>query len=106
MAFVRIHDLEEARRAVEQARGAGAEPVLVSAPGSAAFAGVGYWQAVALTLGEPVVIDCGDDAGLVMGALRAGARDLLFSGPEAVAVKLDDMAGQLGGRVRRRLDDG
>ena len=105
MAFVRIHDLEEARRAVEQARGAGAEPVLVSAPGSAAFAGVGYWQAVALTLGEPVVIDCGDDAGLVMAALRAGARDLLFSGPEAVAGKLEDMAGQLGGRLRRRLDE-
>ena len=103
---MRIHDLEEARRAVERARRAGAEPVLVTAAGSAAFAGVGYWQAVALALGEPVVIDCGDDAGLVMGALRAGARDLLFTGPEAVAARLDDMAGQLGGRVRRRLDDG
>ena len=32
----------------------------------------------------------------MMGALRAGARDLLFTGPEELAVKLEDMAGQMG----------
>lgn len=105
MALARVHDLDEARAAIARAAAAGEELLLVSWPGSAAFAGVGFWQAVSQALERPVVIDCGGDAGLVMGALRAGARDLLFTGPEAVTAKLDDMAGQLGGRVRRRLDD-
>ena len=60
-----------------------------------AFAGVGYWHALELALGHPIVIDCGDDPGLAMAALRAGCRDLLFTGPEAVAVKLEGMAAQL-----------
>jgi hypothetical protein len=106
MAPVRIQDIDEARRAIDHARETGDDVVLVSAPGSAAFAGVGYWRALSLAVEHPVVIDCGEDAGVVMGALRAGARDLLFTGPEALAVKLDDMAAQIGARVLRRLDHG
>ena len=106
MVYVRIHDLEEARRAVDRVRETDEELVLVTAQDSAAFAGVGFWQAVTMALERPVVIDCGEDAGLAMGALRAGARDLLFTGPDELAVKLEDMAGQLGGRLRRRLEDG
>ncbi|MFL5338074.1 MAG: hypothetical protein ACJ8H8_34135 [Geminicoccaceae bacterium] len=101
MAEVRIHDIDEARRAIDRARETGDDVVLVTAPGSAAFTGVGYWRALSLAVGRPVVIDCGDDAGLAMGALRAGARDLLFTGPEALAVKLDDLAIQIGAQVRR-----
>ena len=102
---VRVHDLDEARRALERASVDGCEPVLVSAPGSAAFAGVGFWHAVEQALDRTVVIDCGDDAGAVMAALRAGCRDLLFSGPEEIATKLDDMGRQMGARLRRGLDD-
>ena len=68
-----------------------------------AFAGTGFWHAVELALEQPVVVDCGDDAGLAMAALRQGSRELLFSGAEDVAAKLDSMAGQLGGRVHRDL---
>lgn len=96
---VRIGGLDQGRGILEQ----GAPVTLVSAPGLAAFAGPGYWRAVELELQRSVVLDCGDDAGLVLAALRAGCRDLLFTGPRALADKLADMAAQLGGRLRRDL---
>jgi hypothetical protein len=99
-----VHDLRQAQAALGVARSRGAEAALVTAPGSAGFAGVGFWRAVEQALSHPVVVDCGDDAGLAMAALREGSRDLLFTGPEAIAGKLASMAGQLGGRVRRELD--
>jgi hypothetical protein len=70
----------------------------------AAFAGVGFWHAVEAALEAPVIVDCGDDAGLALAALRQGSRDLLFTGGEQVAAKLASIAGELGGRVRRELD--
>ena len=85
---------------------AGRDVTLVTASGSAAFAGVGFWHAVERALGHPVVIDCGGDAGLAMAALREGARDLLFTGQAAIADKLASMAQQLGGRLRRDLPGG
>lgn len=85
---------------------AGRDVTLVSASGSAAFAGVGFLHALERVLGHPVVIDCGDDAGLVMAALREGARDLLFTGQAAIADKLASMAHQLGGRLRCDLPGG
>jgi hypothetical protein len=100
---VRVNDLRQARAVLELARAHGVEPTLVTAEGLAAFAGVGFWHAVERALGHPVVIDCGDDAGRAMAALRAGSRDLLFTGPPRVAAKLADMAAQLGGRVRQEL---
>ena len=69
-----------------------------------AFAGVGYWRALEQAVGQSIVIDCGDDAGLVMAALRAGCRELLFTGPEEVAAKLEGMAEQVGGTLLRELD--
>lgn len=101
--FVRIHDLRQAEAALQLERAHGRAVVLVTAAGMAAFAGVGFWQAVAERIGRPVVIDAGEDAGLVMAALRAGCRDLLFTGPEATARRLASMAAEVGARLRRNL---
>ena len=100
---VHVHHLQQARAVLDQARLHGWDVMLITAPDMAAFAGTGFWHAVETALAQPVVIDCGDDAGLAMAALRQGSRELLFSGPEDVAAKLDSMAGQLGGRVHRDL---
>ena len=62
------------------------EAVLVTAPDMAHFAGVGFWHAVEHELGRSVVLDCADDAGLVMAALRQGLRDLLFTGDFSISV--------------------
>ena len=102
---IRVADLAQATQALEQARAEGVEARLVSAAEVTAFAGVGYWHALEVALGHPIVIDCGDDPGLAMAALRAGCRDLLFTGPEAVALKLEGMAAAQDARLRRALDD-
>lgn len=101
--FVRIHDLRQAEAALQLEHAHGRAIVLVTAAGMAAFAGVGFWQAVAERIGRPVVIDAGEDAGLVMAALRADCRDLLFTGPEATARRLASMAAEVGARLRRNL---
>lgn len=79
--------------------------MLVTAPGLAAFAGAGYWHAVEAALGRAIVLDCGEDAGLVLAGLRAGCRDLLFTGEARLAVKLADLAGQQGARLYRSLPE-
>lgn len=72
----------------------------MTAPGMARFGGPGYWHAVEVRLGVPVILDCGGDAGLVLAALRAGCRDLAFTGESEVAARLTSIAGQLGGSLR------
>ena len=104
VATIRVTDLGQAAEALEQMRAEGVEVVLVSAAELAAFAGVGYWRALEQALGHAIVIDCGDDPGLAMAASRAGCRELLFTGPESVAAKLDEIGRQLGARLRRELD--
>jgi hypothetical protein len=98
--IVRIHDLAEGRRALA----ATPDALLVTAGAMAHFAGVGFWHAVELELGRSVVIDCGDDAGLAMAALREGMRDVLFTGRADVADRLAGLAAAHGAQLRRDLD--
>ena len=93
---VRIADLAQARRALA----AGGEVLLVTDREVTAFAGVGFWRALELELGHPVIVDCGEDAGLALAALRAGCRDLLFTGSEGTARRLEGIAAQLGAVLR------
>jgi hypothetical protein len=102
---VRIANLAEAARALDQSRITGTAVLLVTAAEVTAFAGVGYWRALERELDHPLVVDCGDDAGLAMAALRAGCRDLLFTGPAEVGDRLAGMAAQLEANLRQHLDD-
>jgi fructose/tagatose bisphosphate aldolase len=100
MLEIAVHDLDQARAALETAEEAGVPVSLRSAPDAAFYAGVGYLKALCDEVGHELVIDCGDDAGLVMAALREGCQRLAFSGSEEIAQKLADMAGQLGAELR------
>jgi acyl-CoA reductase-like NAD-dependent aldehyde dehydrogenase len=91
-----VHDLEQARAALAAAAGCGRVLQLRSAPDAAAYAGIGYLQALGAAAGHELLIDCGDDAGLVMAALRSGCRKLVFTGSRASAAKLADMAAEVG----------
>ncbi len=75
----------------------------MSAPGVAAFAGVGFLSALEEELGAPILADCGEDAGLAMAALRAGLKEILFTGDERLRTPLAEMAEAAGGRLRHRL---
>jgi hypothetical protein len=101
MRQVVVHDLAEARAALSAAEAAGEQIELKSARDAAAYAGVGYLLALSEAVGEQLVIDCGDDAGLVMSALRTGCRKLAFSGPDGLFQALAEMAEQLGAEIRR-----
>jgi hypothetical protein len=95
-----VHDLEQARAALGAAGELGVAIELRSAPGAAGYAGVGYLRALGELAGQELLIDGGDDAGLVMAALRTGCRKLAFSGPAELAMRLADMAAQLGAEFR------
>ena len=80
--------------------------VLQSAPGVAAYAGAGYLMAVAERAAArrpdaavTWVIDCGDDPGIALGALRAGWKAVRFSGRADVLAKLADIAAQQGAEL-------
>ena len=69
------------------------------------LAGVGFLRGVEERLGRSVIADCGDDAGLVMAALRAGLREVLFTGEERLRPALSEMAEALGGRLRTGVEE-
>ena len=95
-----VHDRAQAEAALAVADELDCEIWLRSAPDAAAYAGVGYLKALGDALGYEIVVDCGDDAGIVMAALRAGARRLAFSGPAAVSQRLGEVAAALGAWYR------
>jgi hypothetical protein len=87
-----IHDRAQARAALAVAAELGCAIGLRSAPGAAAYAGVGYLKALGETVGHELLVDCGDDPGIVMAALRTGCRRLSFSGAGDKAARLREMA--------------
>lgn len=98
-----VHHLDQAKAALAAAAELGIEVHLRSAPDAAGFAGVGYLKALSDALGHELVIDCGDDAGLVMAALRIGCRKLAFSGGAELSQRLGDMAAELHAEFRHEV---
>jgi len=99
-----VHDRVQAEAALEAAEELRCAIWLRSAPDAAAYAGVGYLKALSELVDHEVVIDCGDDAGLVMAALRTGCRRLAFSGPAAVSQRLAEMAAEVGAWYRHEAE--
>jgi hypothetical protein len=99
-ATIIVHDYHQARAAI------GFSPALtiVSAPYLATFAGVGFLRELEQALDRTIIADCGDDAGLVMAALRTGLREILFTGDERLRQPLQEMAQAVGGRFRFALE--
>ena len=70
---------------VDRACAAGLPVVLLSAPGAALFAGVGFWRALVdrarARHGELIVadiLDCADAPGLALAALRMGQKTVVL----------------------------
>ena len=103
--IILFHSLDHARAAFAAAAELGVPFTLQSAPGAAAYAGVGFLKAVAdEAMGDGAgdvvaVIDCGADAGTALAALRAGWARVVFSGPADMLEKLADIAVQQDARV-------
>ena len=104
-----IHELAHARAALAAAAELGVAVELWSAPGAAAYAGAGWFDAVMRAAGNQApaavftgVLDCDDRADLAQAALRQGLTHVCFRGAQAVAVRLADIARQYGATLHRR----
>ena len=99
-----VHDRVQAEAALEAAEELRCAIWLRSAPDAAAYAGVGYLKALSELVGHEVVVDCGEDAGIAMAALRTDCRRLAFSGPATVSQRLAEMAAELGAWYRHEAE--
>ena len=103
-----FHSLSHVDAALGAAAGSKVSVALVTPPGAAATGGPEIYLEMYRQGHEHfpetetnAVIDCGNDAGIAMRALRCGWRDLVFTGDDDVRQKLQDMLGQLGGTLGR-----
>ena len=106
--FVVVHSLAEACAALAAARAVGRVVTLASAPGAGGYAGAGWFRAlVECAAGEvpgaggDAILDCAAEAGTVLAALRAGMKRLRFTGSEAAASRLAEIAAAQGARLTR-----
>jgi hypothetical protein len=91
-----IHSLAHARAALAAAASCGQQVIVASAPSAALQAGPGWFKAVIEQAREAypqvaitAILDCGDQPGAVMAALRLGLKDLRFHGVAEARAKLE-----------------
>ncbi len=78
-----VRDLPTALLAAETAQSLGIDPVLISEPDAGIYAGGLWWRALTdhvvdacPSVAVTAILDCGDQIGAALGAIRAGCRDL------------------------------
>ena len=75
--------------------------MLASAPGAGSYVGPGWFRELVTAAREAVpdagsssLLDCGDDAGATLAALRSEVEGVVFTGRADVARRLGDIAAQ------------
>jgi hypothetical protein len=98
-----IHSLAQAIAALRAALKAGRPAVLASAPGAGSYVGPGWFGALGAAAREAVpdarfstLLDCSDDVGAALAAIRSEIEGVVFTGRADVARRLADMARQHG----------
>jgi hypothetical protein len=101
-----IHSLEHAEAALEVAHSLDIQVTLISHPGAAATLGATVFRDMVAKAAEAhpkarytAVLDCGDEPGLALGALRHGIKAVRISNGPELEEKLADIAGQRGATV-------
>jgi hypothetical protein len=101
-----IHSLAQARAALAAAAELGVPITLESAPAAGGYAGPGWWRALieAARAERPAadviaVLDCGEEPGAALAALRAGVPRIRFAGAAEMRARLAAIATQLGAAV-------
>jgi len=108
-ASVVIHDLDQARRALAAGRRTGRPVHLVSAPGAAGYLGPALFKQIVdqARAAEPaaratVCLDCADEPGTALDALRQGVEAVSLSAAPEVLAKIESAATQVGARLVTR----
>jgi delta 1-pyrroline-5-carboxylate dehydrogenase len=100
-----IYSLAQATAALSAAAEAGCAIALASAPDAGGYAGPGWFGSVVAAARQAVpgarfaaILDCGDNVGAALGAIRAEVEGVIFTGRPDVAGRLADIARQHGVR--------
>jgi hypothetical protein len=100
-----IHSLTQAIAALTAAARAGRPVVLASAPDAGGYVGPGWFGVLIAAAREAVpaarfstLLDCGDNVGAALAAIRAGIEGVVFTGRPDIARRLADIAVQHGVR--------
>jgi hypothetical protein len=103
-----VHTLGQAVTAVTVAARADQSITLASAPDAGGYVGPGWFKALiaAARVAVPelcfsALLDCGDNVGAALAAIRAEIEGVIFTGRTDVARRLADIAGQHGVRFER-----
>src|SRR6516165_3889488 len=98
-----IHSLGQAAAALKAAARAGRAVVITSAPGAGSYVGPGWFREVVMAARETVsgarfsaLLDCADDVGAALAAIRSEVEGVVFTGRADVARRLADIARQHG----------
>ena len=101
-----IHTLAHAVGALRAAARADRPIVLLSAPEAGVYVGPGWFRALAEAAREAApkarcsaILDCGEEAGAALAAIRARVEGIVFTGRADVARRLADIARQHGVRL-------
>ena len=96
-----IHSLAQAVAALKAAARAGRAVVITSPPDGGSYVGPGWFREVVTAAREAVpaarfstFLDCGDDVGAALAAIRSEIEGILFTGRADVASRLADIASQ------------
>jgi hypothetical protein len=100
-----VHSLTQAIAALTAAAAAGRPIVLGSAPDAAGYVGPAWFSALTTAAGRAVpearfsaLLDCGNNVGAALAAIRAEVDGIVFTGRHDVAGRLADIARQHGVR--------
>jgi len=105
-----VHNLDDAKRALEIAAQAGTDVTLISAPSAASLLGPRTFNEMISAAQSDVpcehihvdaILDCGDTAGPALRAIREGSQHILTHAPDDVAGKISEMANASGVTVSR-----
>jgi hypothetical protein len=101
-----VHSLGHAIGALKAGVRSGRSIILSSAPEAGIYVGPGWFRALVEAAREAVpdarflaILDCGDQAGAALAAIRAQIGQVIFSGRADVASRLEDIARQHGVRL-------
>ncbi len=95
--------MDQARGVLAEAHRTGETVILDSPVGAAGWQGIGWWQHLIARLEAEfpgtafdAVLDCGDQPGLALAALRAGVKALRVTANDQTLAKLADIAARTG----------
>jgi fructose/tagatose bisphosphate aldolase len=108
-ATIIVHTLAQAIAALSAAARVGRPVVLISAPDAGGYVGSGWFKALVAAAREAVpdiscstFLDCGDNVGAALAAIRAEVEAVIFTGRPDVVRRLADLAQQHGVRVETK----